>query len=428
MRYPPKTFGGYFYGIFGPIDRYNDPSLSRINTIELKHPMPLKPSQILDRLQQKRDDFSSFDSETYKLIELYRSALKKAMQLEGSEIAARLQTKRECGAFPLEPLDGKSWILPFEPSWGSREESLAWVRSKLLGVSTFAVDGSQIYPGRDLSIPIALVQIGWFENLHVPDGEYVKDIATDVMTPAELRSERGDMADRKVNLRRFEMEIDRIIQYFEDNRASETALAFFDGSLVASFAEAFDDKTRQVYVNSVCKLLEASQYFRVPVVGYIDTTAARDLTGMLQQLYDLPEPGAIQDAQLLNTIDNREIAWGERTPIFLCRRSGILSQYTENSGPIAFAYLKTNRDSLPARLEMPLWMYEAGIADRVIDWVRSEVVIGSGYPYVIETADQVAVVTGADRQAFFKLFQNWAKSEDLKLHLSRKMVSKMRRR
>jgi NurA domain len=390
--------------------------------------MPLKPSQILDRLQQKRDDFSRFDGETYKLIELYRSALKQAMQMDVSAIEARLQTKRECGAFPLELLDGKNWILPFAHTWGSREESLAWVRRQLLGVSTFAVDGSQIYPGRDLSIPIALVQIGWFENLHVPDGEYVKDIATDVMTPTELRSERGDMADRKVNLRRFEMEIERIIQYFEDNRESETALAFFDGSLVASFAEAFDDKTRQVYVNSVCKLLEASQYFRVPVVGYIDTTSARDLTAMLQQLNDLPEPGAIQDAQLLNKIDNREMVWGERSPLFLCRRSGILNQYTEASGSIAFCYLKTNRDSLPARLEMPLWMYEAGIADRAIDWVRGEVVIGSGYPYVIETADQVAVVTGADRQAFFKLFQDWAKSEDLKLRLSRKMVSKMRRR
>jgi NurA domain len=390
--------------------------------------MPLKPSQILDRLQQKRDDFSRFDGETYKLIELYRSALKQAMQMDVSAIEARLQTKRECGAFPLELLDGKNWILPFAHTWGSREESLAWVRRQLLGVSTFAVDGSQIYPGRDLSIPIALVQIGWFENLHVPDGEYVKDIATDVMTPTELRSERGDMADRKVNLRRFEMEIERIIQYFEDNRESETALAFFDGSLVASFAEAFDDKTRQVYVNSVCKLLEASQYFRVPVVGYIDTTSARDLTAMLQQLNDLPEPGAIQDAQLLNKIDNREMVWGERSPLFLCRRSGILNQYTEASGSIAFCYLKTNRDSLPARLEMPLWMYEAGIADRAIDWVRGEVVIGSGYPYVIETADQVAVVTGADRQAFYKLFQQWAEGEDLKLRLSRKMVSKMRRR
>ncbi len=331
--------------------------------------------------------------------------------------------------YRLSHLDAKSsWILPFEQRWNSREESLAWVRSQLLGISTFAVDGSQIYPGRDLSIPIALVQIGWFENLHVPDGEYVKDIASDVMTPAELKSERSDMADLKVNLRRFEMETARIIQYFEDNRDSETALAFFDGSLVASFAEAFDEKTRQIYVNSVCKVLEASQYFRVPVVAYIDTTSARDLTMMLRHLYDLPEPGAIQDTQLLNRIDRQEMAWGERTPLFLCRRSGILSQYSDASGPVAFAYIKTNRDSLPARIEMPLWMYEAGIIDRIINWVRGEVIIGSGYPYVLETADQVAVVKGEERQAFYKLFQKWADEEQLQLRLSRKMISKMRRR
>ncbi len=390
--------------------------------------MPLKPSQIINSLQQKRDDFSRFDAENFKILELYRSALQDAMCQTSEQINQALRSVRDCGALPLESLDAKSsWILPFEQRWNSREESLAWVRSQLLGISTFAVDGSQIYPGRDLSIPIALVQIGWFENLHVPDGEYVKDIASDVMTPAELKSERSDMADLKVNLRRFEMETARIIQYFEDNRDSETALAFFDGSLVASFAEAFDEKTRQIYVNSVCKVLEASQYFRVPVVAYIDTTSARDLTMMLRHLYDLPEPGAIQDTQLLNRIDRREMAWGERTPLFLCRRSGILSQYSDVSGPVAFAYIKTN-GGLPARIEMPLWMYEAGIIDRIINWVRGEVIIGSGYPYVLETADQVAVVKGEERQAFYKLFQKWADEEQLQLQLSRKMISKMRRR
>jgi hypothetical protein len=391
--------------------------------------MPLKPSQIVKSLQEKRDDFSSFDAEAFRLLELYRSALKQAMGEPSQQIHQKLLAVQDCGAMPLEPFDGQaSWILPFEQTWNNREESLIWVRNQLLGISTFAVDGSQIYPGRDLSIPIALVQVGWFENLHVPDGEYVKDIISDVMTPTELQSERGDLADRKVNLRRFEMETARIIQYFEDNRESQTALAFFDGSLVASFAEAFDEKTRQVYVNAVCKVLEASQYFRVPVVGYIDTSSARDLTTMLQHLYDLPAPGAIQDAHLLNKIDRQEMAWGDRTPLFLCRRTGILSQYTEASGSVAFAYLKTNRDSFPVRIEMPLWMYEAGVADRVIDWVRGEVIIGSGYPYVLETADQVAVVKGEDRQAFYKLFQKWASEEQLRLRLSRKMISKMRRR
>ncbi len=397
--------------------------------------MPLKPSQILNLLNTKRDDFSSFDEETFKLLEMYRSALEKAMGLTDAQLEHRLERIRDCGALPLEDLDGEQdWILPFGLQWQSREESLDWARDRLLGVSTFAVDGSQIYPGKDLSIPVALVQIGWFENLHVPDGEYVKDIATDVMTPAELKSERsGEVADRKVNLRRFEMETDRIIQYFADNQGSETALAFFDGSLVVSFAEAFDEETRRVYLNCMCKLLQASEHFRVPVVGYIDTSAARDLTSMLRHLYGLPEANAIHDAQLLNRLEVRkvkkkEMQWGDRVPVFLCKRSGILAQYPESAGQIAFTYLKTNRDSLPARLEFPLWMYEAGMADRVIDWVRGEVIVGSGYPYVIETADQVAVVKNEDRQVFFRILQDWAEAENLKLRLSRKMVSKARRR
>jgi hypothetical protein len=397
--------------------------------------VPLKPSQIVNLLHSKREDFSNFDEETFRLLEMYRSALEKAMGLTDAQLEYRLERVRDCGALPLEDLDGeRDWIWPFEANWQNREESLNWARDRLMGISTFAVDGSQIYPGKDLSIPIALVQIGWFENLHVPDGEYVKDIETDVMTPAELKSERsGELADRKVNLRRFEMETQRTIQYFEEHEGSETALAFFDGSLVVSFAEAFDEETRRVYLNCMCKLLEASQYFRVPVVGYIDTSSARDLTSMLRHLYGLPEANAIHDAQLLNRLEvnqvkKKEMKWGDRTPIFLCQRSGILSQYPESAGQIAFSYLKTNRDSLPARLEFPVWVYEAGLADRVIDWVRGEVVVGSGYPYVIETADQVAVVKNEDRQIFYRILQDWATEENLKLRLSRKMISKVRRR
>ena len=65
--------------------------------------------------------------------------------------------------------------------------------------------------------------------------------------------------------------------------------------------------------------------------------------------------------------------------------------YGKHGDRIAFTYLKTNRDGLPARLELPMWVYDAGRAEQIINWVRGEVAIGGGYPYVIETADQVAV-------------------------------------
>ena len=55
-------------------------------------------------------------------------------------------------------------------------------------------------------------------------------------------------------------------------------------------------------------------------------------------------------------------------------------------------------------------------------------IIGSGYPYVIETADQVAVLRSEDRRAFYAILQDWAEDENLGLRFSRKMVSKVHRR
>jgi hypothetical protein len=390
--------------------------------------MPVKPSQILSLLDQKREDFTAFDKTALQELQLYLAALAKMSQQRDRTILDSLHGLKDCGARPLEPLgDIRDWIISSDLVWQNREESLAWVRDQITGISTFAVDGSQIYPSKDFSIPVALVQIGWYENSHLPSGEYEKDIDLDVLTPNDLRVGRGDLADRRVNLRRFEMETDRIIQYLEERSGSEASLAFFDGSLMASFAEAFDEETQNFYVKCIRRLLQASEDYRVPVVGYVDTSTARDLTEMLQRLCNLPEGKAIHDAQLLNR-SKQKMQWGDRTPLFVCQRAGIRSLYYEQSDQIAFTYLKTNRDSYPARIEMPVWVYEMGWHDRVLDWVRAEIVIGGGYPYVIETADQVAVLKNEDRQMFYRLLQEWAEQENLQLRLSRKMVSKVRRR
>ncbi|EKQ69192.1 NurA domain-containing protein [Leptolyngbyaceae cyanobacterium JSC-12] len=390
--------------------------------------MPLKPSQILNLLKAKRADFDTFDKSALQALQLYRKALAEASQESEKTLQQQLGAfgLLDRGAEPLEPCaEFANWVMPAGLVWQNREESLMWVRDRLMDISTFAVDGSQIYPGKDLSIPIALVQIGWFENLHCADGRYEKDIAVDVMTPADLKATNsGDPVDRRVNMRRFQMETERLIQYMEDRAGCSECLAFLDGSLVVTFAEAFDEDTRNFYVKCVVRLLQASEHYRVPLIGYIDTTYARDLTVMLQRLFTLPEAPSLHDAPLLS----RFMQWGDRTPLFRCRRFGILHQYPEKiADQILFAYLKAH-DGFPVRVELPRWVYEAGMTDQVLDWVRGEIIIGGGYPYVIETADQTAVLKAEDRQAFFRLLQEWADSEELNLRLSRKMVSKTRRR
>jgi hypothetical protein len=390
--------------------------------------MPTKPSEILNQLDRKREEFMSFDRDALQALQLYATALLQLSQKSDQVLRTKLEDIKDCGARPLEPLGiFPEWVMHSGLSWQNREESLEWVRDRITGVSTFSVDGSQIYPSKDFSIPVALVQIGWYENFHLASGEYQKDIKLDVLTPNDLKVGRGDLADRRVNLRRFEMECDRIIQYMEEHAGRRDCLAFFDGSLIATFSEAFDEETRSFYLRCILNVLRASEDYRVPVVGYIDTSSARDLTDMIQQLAQLPESKTIHDAQLLNRAKN-QMQWGDRTPIFLCQRSGIRDLYQEQRDRIAFTYLKTTIDGYPVRIELPLWIFEEGWHDRILDWVRAEVIIGGGYPYVIETADQVAVLKNEDRQTFYRLLQDWAEREALSLRLSRKMVSKARRR
>lgn len=390
--------------------------------------MPLKQSRIWQLLQSKRSHFMSFDQQALQALNLYRAALTAESQESEKDLLERLSEFEtlDRGAEPVELLgEWENWIMPSGLVWQNREESLVWVRDRLTNVSTFAVDGSQIYPGKDLSIPVALVQIGWFENLHTTPARYEKDVDVDIMTPVELKAtSSGDPVDRRVNMRRFQMETERIIQYMDDHSNTGNCLAFFDGSLVVTFAEAFDEVTRNFYVDCVVELLKASQQYRVPLVSYIDTTYARDLIVMLQRLDQLPEVPTLHDAPLLSKF----MQWGDRTPLFRCRRSGILKHYPAHlRDQVLFTYLKAH-DGFPVRLELPLWMDEAGIAEQVLDWVRGEIIIGGGYPYAIETADQTAVLKADDRQQFFRVLQDWADTEDLNLRLSRKMVSKARRR
>ena len=229
--------------------------------------------------------------------------------------------------------------------------------------------------------------------------------------------------ERLVSIRRFQMETERLVSYIEQVKDPQTCLVFFDGSLVATFADAYEEEAKRAYVKALLKLLRASEHHRVPLVGYVDTSYAHDLTTLLELFIGVEGMPAVHDAQMLN----RFMRWGDCTPIFQCDRTGILDQYKEQSDRVTFTYLKTNQ-GYPARIEMPRWMHEAGITGQVLNWVRAEIIVGGGYPYAIETADQVAVLQTNDRQIFFRILQDWASREELPLRWSRKMMSKIRRR
>jgi hypothetical protein len=353
--------------------------------------------------------------------------------------------------------------LPFGLAFAHHEEARAWAEG-IRGVTTIAVDGSQLTPWKDASVPVALIQAGIFENPHQPPVSYLKDVVVEVLGPEELAGIELDVLDARshdqfgyseqmVHVRRFELEVETLIgrMRWHAERTPHPAtnvVALYDGSLLVSFALKMPPYYRDRYVAAVQRLRATSAECRIPLVGYIDTSYARDAVTMLSSLSGpLPmggerekeEPSLLAREKGKGLGSSRgvydvllwlDLAWGDRSPAFVSARGDLprLKSADGGGGDVAFVYFRAALDRPPARLEFPRWVLDADVLDRVIDVVRAEVIAGGGYPYCIEAADAVAVISVADRARFYALFQEFATREGLGFNFSRKAASKSRRR
>ncbi len=390
--------------------------------------------KILTALENHRTEFTGFESEMRAQFAVYGEALDRLASASLEDLLARLALTDSPGALPTrEFLSAPELVLPFDHEWGNHEEARAWAFETLLGRTTFAADGSQILPSKDFSVPVAAVQVGWFENPHTPGGRYIKDIAFEVLTPDEVMVRTGgltEFSEQIVHRRRYGMEADAIRNFCvaaasRGYDAARPPVVFFDSLLVISFAELLPDDQRASYVAEIVSLLATSKQTGIPIVGYIDSSSARDLINMLQVTFDLIDAHRLVDAGLLSS----RMKWGDRTPVFTCARRGILDSYADDwRRGVGFLYLKTSSDGAPSRLDVPLWVWEQGLLDYVVDTVRGEVIVGNGYPYAIESADATAVLTTRDREMFYAVFQEFAGREQLGLRIARKAISKAHRR
>jgi hypothetical protein len=441
----------------------------------------LHTQQVAAALEAQRDGLTGYQDAHQRHLAEYRRALAElparfpAAAALRAALAQRAAAVAEgapspVGAYPVAEWDtladrgaGKpahnqeQALLPavrFGQSFAHHAEARAWAEH-IAGVTTFAVDGSQIPPWRDASIPVALVQVALFENPHRPPEPYVKDVAAELLTPNDLIPRVPDTSDARtgqmltystqlVHLRRFELEARTVIERMryharrrEQGEAAGPVVAFYDGSLIVSFALALAREQRDRYVAASRQMLAESARTRIPLVGYIDTSYARDVITLLNALAGgETERGTEEPAQARETrgvhdalLWHGALSWGDRTPAFVSAR-GDLTQlgYDAESDEVAFVYYQAASDRPPARLELPRWVVDEGQLDTVIDVVRAETIAGTGYPYPIETADAAAVITAADRAQFYALFQQFAERAGIGFSFSRKALSKSRRR
>lgn len=394
----------------------------------------LSRAHVLAALEAKRHAFDQYEQHTGQELARYAQALDWLARQSPPDLEQVLAPVPRPGALPTpERVVGRSVVIPFAHRWSNHEEARAWAMGVLRDVPTLAVDGSQIAPNPEFSIPIGAVQVGWFENPHDAERRHVKDIHFEILSPEELAGERGDAGggfpDLEINARRFELECEVLSSAMRRMAGRQPPpVCFFDGSLVISFAAQMRPERQRRYLLAVRSLLEASETTGVPLIGYVDTSYARDLVAMLRAARREPSAPGIHDALLLRS----RMAWGDRSEALVCARDDQLfgqgNESLDYYGRVHFTYLKTSSGNAPARLDFPAWILEAGLLEWVLDVVRAEGVVGTGYPYGVETADALAVITMQDRERFYNLCQDFLSEVGLELRYSRKAYSKRGRR
>jgi hypothetical protein len=240
----------------------------------------------------------------------------------------------------------------------------------------------------------------------------------------------------QVTLHRYLLEVQTLCELMQqlaeqrkENDPLYSPVAFFDGSLVVSFALTMPNPYRDQYINAVTSLLRTSEELRVPLIGYIDTSYARDMLTMLRCL-DNTKHSVLRDTKNIHDalLWQEKLHWGDRTPAMICARGDILASYGAYRHSVAFCYLQTSASRPPTRLEFPRWMLDDGVVEQVMDVVRAEIIVGTGYPYAIETADAVSVITMQDRNEFYGYFKNFMQKQGIRFTYSTKALSKNRRR
>src|SRR5579883_506968 len=198
---------------------------------------------LMNALHERRAAFARFERECRDGVSLAAARLNKLGRRTADEIRRALESIKSPGALPSDELTAAGGFgVSFPHRWRTHQEARRWASQILQNRVTFAADGSQILPGREISLPVAAVQVASFENPHTDDGQsYRKQIKFEIIAPDELLAEAEQTsAAETVNWRRFKLETKTVAEFLESragwqSRNERAPVAFFDGTLLVSY-------------------------------------------------------------------------------------------------------------------------------------------------------------------------------------------------
>ncbi|MEZ5305897.1 MAG: DNA double-strand break repair nuclease NurA [Pyrinomonadaceae bacterium] len=322
--------------------------------------------------------------------------------------------------------------------WQNHAEAREWASSVLNSRTTFAADGSQIYLGKEMDLPVGAIQVGWFENPHDASKSYVKQARFEILGPNDLLipSDENLNPEARVGARRFHAEVEVVREFLFAKkgwreRGERMPVAFFDGTLLISFALPHT-KLQQEFAQTMAKLVKDSEVAGVPLVGFVDRSLSRDLIALISHVEPQIVTDGIYDSMLFPVSGaekpNEFLGWGDRSAFCFSKRKGLEVFVPDGEPSVGFVYLATGSKGLPARIDIPAWIFSEEMLDDLIEVVLAESVVGLGYPYALETADATALISFEDRRVFIEALAGMEAGFEAAAGFGRKEISKARRR
>ena len=224
-----------------------------------------------------------------------------------------------------------------------------------------------------------------------------------------------------------------------------STLALLDGSLILwglagqvypeFVVEALLDKGFLSCLDDIKKL---NSDRRLALASYISYPRSTDVVNALRVAICPHEPadcdrycspGDKRDCDTVAGVQDRELftnllGHGERSALFFSQSSIVRKRYGEHW--VYFFYLRV-ADEI-ARVEIPQWVaVDKGLLNLVHSLVLDQCQRGQGYPVALTEAHEKAVVTGADREQFWRLVESSLVDENLPIPSSAKSQSKKTR-
>jgi len=218
-------------------------------------------------------------------------------------------------------------------------------------------------------------------------------------------------------------------------------VALVDGTLVLWHLWGRPEAARRQGLAALEALLERARARRVPVAGYLSAPRAAEVVNLARvaacplAVPDCPacrhrqegEPPCAaaegpDDALLLAPVLAGDGAGpGARSALFESR-SEILDQYRPEQR-VRFFYVDAGAEV--ARVEVPRWVAdEPELLDLVHAAVVDQVRKGLGYPVALDEAHKQALVSGAERRAFYELVSRALARRGVPVGTSRKSLAK----